>query len=175
MISERVVQVSCELPASGGQPDFNTGAEKNFQRAAFATVAAGKAYFIAYGEDPMSARYRNWTTPVSCEQKNAGLYAAAAIFRSASGNGMNATTSCHSSLGTTRCDTQIHGPPPPLPPPQIACTGGQPMSDLVSVTTVMRYEVLTAEEAAGRNHPGLPLSRRPQEAELYLRLYSGLQ
>jgi hypothetical protein len=174
-LSEKIVQVTCQLPIWPGlQPDFYTATEKAIQHAAYAALAAGKPYFIGAGADPVVGHYRNSTTPVTCDVKNRGLYAAAAVFASA-GSSPGVQTNCSTFGNMTNCNSTGSFAPRPIPQPQYECTGGQATSDLVGAGTSDRYELLTPEEAAARNDPDLPAGRRPFSARAIAQLFSGMQ
>ncbi|HVT07876.1 MAG TPA: hypothetical protein VHO67_10480 [Polyangia bacterium] len=174
-LSENIVQVTCQLPVGpGAAPDFYTATEKAIQHAAFATLAAGKSYFIGAGEDPVAARYRTSNVPVTCNVKNRGLYAAASLF-AAAGSSSGVQTTCSTSGNTTNCSSSGSLETRPRPEPQYECTGGETTSDLVGATTSDRYELLTPEEAAARNDPDLPPARRPFSARAIAQLFAGLQ
>lgn len=174
-LNDRLVQVTCELPAWSGTPDFGTGLEKSLQSAAFAALSAGRTYLILAGEDPLEGHFQNSTTPVQCEQKDRGRYAAAQFFSAMAASGPDATTTCRQQFGgATTCDTKVRQQPP-MPQPQFECYGGDQISNLTSTTARQRFELLTDEEAAGRMDPNLPLDRRPWSARWVAQTFSDMR
>lgn len=173
-IGDRLVEVACEVPArDGAPPDFRTAYEKILQRAAYSALSAGKPYVVFAGEEPMQMKFRDSVTPVSCRQRNPGLYAAASIFAAAGSAGPAASTNCRTMGSMTTCDTTVRQPAP-MPQPTYDCTGGDQTSTAVGATLRERYELIDASELAARSDPNLPPVRRPWDAHTVAATFSGL-
>jgi hypothetical protein len=155
-----IVTVTCRQVLNGAGPDFRAVWIAAWQAAATATLAAGRSHFILTGSGDVVPDTR---TPSRICRPPTILASALWAFAASSGN--ESHTACTPSLGGG-VDCTTSSPEPPPPPPEPECT--QPPSYVHSVATVDKFEVLTAEEARGRQSDLLPATRRPFEATAVL-------
>jgi hypothetical protein len=66
-VGDKLIEITCDVPAVVGPPDLVTASEMMQKRAAAVTLAAGRTFLVLAGEDPPFMNFRNTARYASCE------------------------------------------------------------------------------------------------------------
>lgn len=170
--SDRLVEVSCDVPVRpDGATSFMVAFEKSVQLAAYAALSSGLTNTIVVGKDRLRGRLSTSTTPVECEAESPGVFGLR-VYAWALLGGDSIRTECSSAGVNMSCTTN---PGVPAPTPGVHCRGGESIASITSWHMMTQYEALSADEAARRDSPLLPLDRRPLAAASIARRFDGLR
>jgi hypothetical protein len=172
------VTVTCLVLGNGNVDQLVQAEQTAFVRAAESAIGAGLPALILVGSQNQPY-FVDSTTPRHCQEvvRNPVASAIAAGLQ-AMGDGLTnrATANCRPGYaGDYDCDINLPPPRQEARPPQVdtICSGGETTSQIVSVTVLERFELLTLEQARLRYDERVSARLRPVTVNAVMQVFGG--